>query len=119
MNDREMVSQRLHADARSIEQLEWEGGHAMHRPLFEAHAHADARIEHRISMWLDANLDVDTRHAHIRIDRGVVHLEGFMNDRESRNTLVEAIRGLEGVTRIEDDLDIRHRDPSWTPPPPR
>lgn len=70
---------------------------------------SDQEIKHKIETVLrnDTHLKMDARNIRIIAQDGVITVRGLVNDQEEKRSIIDKIRTINGVKKIENQLDVR------------
>ena len=73
---------------------------------------SDEKIKNNVSLGLYLNPEVPTRDIAVKVDQGVVTLEGVVCDREEKKAAEECIENLPGVIDVLNKLILQegHRN---------
>ncbi len=68
---------------------------------------SDEKIKNNVSLGLYLNPEVPTRDIAVKVDQGVVTLEGVVRDREEKKAAEECIENLPGVIDVLNKLILQ------------
>jgi osmotically-inducible protein OsmY len=68
---------------------------------------SDEKIKKDVSIGLFLNPEVPSREIAVKVDQGVVTLEGFVRDREEKKAAEECIENLPGVFDVLNKLILQ------------
>lgn len=68
----------------------------------------DKEIEERIKRALEEDTRVDPKEINIRVENGVVHLEGMVDSAAEKKAVRDDVESISGIEKIDDRLGLRN-----------
>jgi osmotically-inducible protein OsmY len=68
----------------------------------------DRELENLIKHMLVEDTRVDPKEVNLRVENGVVHLEGTVDSAAERKAVYDDVEAVAGVTQIDDNLKLRN-----------
>ncbi|MGD8710330.1 MAG: BON domain-containing protein [Ectothiorhodospiraceae bacterium] len=76
----------------------------------------DAELRSRVMEAIDSQNISDTSHVYVTVDKGIVDVTGWVNERPEIDMIVSAVSGVDGVRAVRNKLWVPTRDGSAAMP---